>query len=90
MFPLRLVGALVAWAMGSALVIVIEAAVTHGHAPAALVFGTAILALCVGAVAGTVVWQASRLHPFQAVVVLAALVVAFGLAAVLGGAAARG
>ena len=90
MLPFRLAGSLVAWAIGAATVIVVEAAVSGGRAPATLVVGTALVAVGLGAVAGTVVWRMSRLHPLHAVGVLAALVVAFVLAAVLGGGAARG
>jgi hypothetical protein len=88
--PFRLAGAGIAWAMSSALVIVIEASVTRGHAPAALVIGVSFLALGLGAIAGTIVWRTSRSHPVHAVGVLAVLVVAFVTAAVVGGASLRG
>jgi hypothetical protein len=76
--------------MGSALVIVIEAGLTRGHAPVAVVIGAPLLALGLGAIVGTIVWRMSRSHPFRVAVVLAVLVAAFAVAAVLGGAAVRG
>jgi len=90
MLPFRFAAAVIAWAIGAALVIVIEAGLTRGHAYAALVIGAPLLALGLGAVVGTVVWRMSRLHPVQAASLLAVLVVAFVVAAVLGGAAVRG
>lgn len=90
MLPFRFAAAVIAWAIGAALVIVIMAGLTRGHSPAALVIGSPLLALGLGAVVGTVVWRMSRSHPAQAASVLAVLVVAFVVAAVLGGAAARG
>jgi hypothetical protein len=90
MLPLRFAASFVAWAIGSALVIVIEAGLTRGHAPAALVIGAPLLALALGAIVGTVVWRMSRSHPFQTAGVLAILVAAFAMAAVLGGTAVRG
>ena len=89
-FPFRFVAAVIAWAIGSALVIVVEAGLTRGHAAGALVIGAPLLALGLGVVVGTVVWRISRLHPFQAAGVLAVLVAAFVMAAVLSGAAVRG
>ena len=88
--PFRFAAAVIAWAIGSALVIVIEAGVTRGHAPAALVIGAPLLALGLGAIVGTIVWRMSRSHPVQAAGVLAVLVAVFAMAAVLGGAAVRG
>jgi hypothetical protein len=88
--PLRFAAAVIAWAIGSALVIVIEVGLTRGHAAAALVIGAPLLALGLGAVIGTFVWRMSRSHPVQAAGALAVLVVAFVVAAVLGGAAIRG
>jgi hypothetical protein len=90
MFPFRIASAVLAWAVGSALVIVVAAGLTRGHAAAALVIGAPLLALGVGAIAGTVVWRMSRPHPLQAAAVLTVLAVAFVLAAVLGGTAIRG
>jgi len=90
MFPFRFVAAVVAWAIGCAIVIVIEAGLTRGHAPVAVVIGAPLLALSLGAIAGTVVWRMSRSHPVQATGVLAVLVAVFAIAAVLGGAAVRG
>jgi hypothetical protein len=90
MLPFRFAAAVIAWAIGSALVIVIEAGLTRGHAPVALVIAAPLLALGLGAIVGTVVWRMSRSHPFQAAGVLAVLVAAFAIAAVLGGAAVRG
>ncbi len=90
MFPFRFVAAVVAWAMGSAIVIVIEAGLTRGHAPVAVVIGAPLLALSLGAIVGTVVWRMSRSHPVLAAGVLAVLVAMFAMAAVLGGAAVRG
>jgi hypothetical protein len=90
MFPFRFVAAVVAWAIGSAIVIVIEAGLTRGHAPVAVAIGAPLLALSLGAIAGTVVWRMSRSHPVQAAGVLAVLVAVFAMAAVLGGAAVRG
>jgi len=90
MFPFRFVAAVVAWAMGSAIVIVIEAGLTRGHAPVAVVIGAPLLALSLGAIAGTVVWRMSRSRPVLAAGVLAVLVALFAMAAVLGGAAVRG
>jgi hypothetical protein len=90
MLPFRFAAAVIAWAIGSAFVIVIEAGLTRGHAAAALAIGAPLLAVGLGAVVGTVVWRMSRSHPVQAAGVLAALVVAFVVAAVLGGAAIRG
>ena len=88
--PLRFAAAVTAWAIGSALVIVIGAGLSRGHAPAAVVIGAPLLALGLGAVVGTVVWRLSRSHPFQVAGVLAVLAAAFVLAAVLGGVAVRG
>jgi hypothetical protein len=88
--PFRFAAAVIAWAIGSALVIVIEAGLTRGHAPVALVIGAPLVALGLGAIVGTVVWRMSRSHPFQVVGVLAVLVATFALAAVLGGVAVRG
>jgi len=88
--PFRFAAAVIAWAMGSALVIVIEAGLTRGHAPVAVVIGAPLLALGLGAIVGTIVWRMSRSHPFRVAVVLAVLVAAFAVAAVLGGAAVRG
>ena len=90
MLPFRFAAAVIAWAVGAALVIVIEAGLTRGHAYAALVIGAPLFALGIGAVVGTVVWRMSRSRPVQAAVVLAVLLAAFGVAAVLGGAAVRG
>ena len=90
MFPFRFVAAVVAWAMGSAIVIVIEAGLTRGHAPVAVVIGAPLLALSLGAIAGTVVWRMSRSHPIQAAGVLAVLMAVFAMTAVIGGAAVRG
>ncbi len=90
MLPVRVAGAVVAWALGVALVIVFEATLTRGHAQASLVLVVACLALCLGAFTGTVVWRASRLHPFRALAVLLLLVVAFIVAAVIGGSGTRG
>ena len=39
MFPFRIAAAVVAWAVGSALVIVVATGLTRGHAAAALVIG---------------------------------------------------
>jgi hypothetical protein len=88
--PFRFAAAVIAWAIGSALVIVIEAGLTRGHAPVAVVIGAPLLALGLGAIVGTVVWRMSRSHPFRVAGVLAVLVAAFAVAAVLGGAAVRG
>lgn len=88
--PFRFAAAVIAWAIGSALVIVIEAGLTRGHAPVAVAIGAPLLAIGFGAIAGTVVWRMSRSHPFQAGGILAVLVAAFVTAAVLGGAAVRG
>jgi hypothetical protein len=88
--PFRFAAAVIAWAIGSALVIVIEAGLTRGHAPVAVVIGAPLLALGLGAITGTVVWRMSRSHPFQAAGVLTVLVAAFVMAAVLGGAAVMG
>ena len=88
--PFRIVAAFIAWAIGSALVVVIEAGLTRGHAPVAVVFGAPLMALGLGAIVGTVVWRMSRSHPFQVAGALAVLVAAFAVAAVLGGAAVRG
>ena len=88
--PFRFAAAVIAWAIGSALVIVIEAGLTRGHAPVAVVIGAPLLALGLGAIVGTVVWRMSRSHPFRVASVLAVLVAAFAVAAVLGGAAVRG
>ena len=90
MLPFRLAAAVIAWAIGSALLIVIEIGVTRGHAVTALAIGGPLLALSLGAVVGTVVWRLSRSHPAQAAGVLAVLSVAFIVAAVLGGAVVRG
>ena len=90
MLPFRFAAAVIAWAIGSALVIVIVAGFTRGHAAATLVIGAPLFALGIGAVVGTVVWRMSRSRPVQAAVVLAVLLAAFGVAAVLGGAAVRG
>ena len=90
MLPFRFAAAVIAWAIGSALVIVIMAGLSRGHAAAALVIGAPLLAIGLGAVIGTVVWRMSRSHPVQAAGVLAVLVVVFVVAAVLGGAAVRG
>ena len=90
MLPFRFAAAVIAWAIGSAFVIVIEAGLTRGHTAAALAIGAPLLAVGLGAVVGTVVWRMSRSHPVQAAGVLAVLVVAFVVAAVLGGAAIRG
>ncbi len=90
MFPFRFVAAVVAWAMGSAIVIVIEAGLTRGHAPVAVVIGAPLLALSLGAIAGTLVWRMSRSHPIQAAGVLAVLMAVFAMTAVIGGAAVRG
>jgi len=90
MFPFRFVAAVVAWAIVSAIVIVIEAGLTRGHAPVAVVIGAPLLALSLGAIAGTVVWRMSRSRPVLAAGVLAVLVALFAMAAVLGGAAVRG
>jgi hypothetical protein len=88
--PFRFVVTVISWAIGSALVIVIEAGLTRGHGPEAFVISAPLLALGVGAIVGTVVWRMSRSHPVKAAGVLAVLVAAFALAAVLGGAAVRG
>jgi hypothetical protein len=88
--PFRFAAAVIAWAIGSALVIVIEAGLTGGHAPVELVIGAPLLAVGLGAIVGTVVWRMSRSHPVQAAGVLVVLVAAFALAAVLGGVAVRG
>ena len=88
--PFRFAAAVLAWAIGSALVIVIEAGLTRGHAPVTLVIAAPLVALGLGAIVGTVVWRMSRSHPFQVVGVLAVLVATFALAAVLGGVAVRG
>ena len=90
MFPLRLTAAFIAWATGSALVIVIDAGVTRGHSPAALVIGGPLLALCVGAITGTIAWRTSRSHPAQTAAFIALLLAAFAMASVVGGAAAKG
>ncbi len=90
MLPFRFAPAVIAWAIGSALVMVIVAGFTRGHAAAALVIGAPLFALGIGALVGTVVWRMSRSHPAQAASVLTVLVVAFVVAAVLGGAAVRG
>ena len=88
--PFRLAAAAITWAIAVALVIVIEAGLTRGHAAPALVIGAPLLALGLGTVVGTVVWRMSRSHPVRAVGVLAVLFAAFGVAAVVGGAAVRG
>jgi hypothetical protein len=90
MLPFRFAAAVIAWATGSALVIVIVVGLIRGHAAAAVVIGAPLLALGLGAVVGTVVWRMSRSHPVQAAGVLVVLVAAFVMAAVLGGAAVRG
>jgi hypothetical protein len=90
MLPFRFAAAVIAWAIGSALVIVIEAGLTRGHAPEALVIGAPLLALGLGAIVATFVWRMSRSHPFQTAGVLAVLVAVFAMAAVLGGAAVKG
>ena len=90
MLPIRIAAAVIAWAIGSALAIVIVAGLTGGHTAAALVVGAPLLALGLGAVVGTVVWRMSRLHPVQAASLLAVLVVVFVVAAVLSGASVRG
>ena len=88
--PFRFASAAIAWAIGSALVIVIEAGVTRGHAPVAVVIGAPLLALGLGAIVGTVVWQMSRSHPFRVAGIIAVLAAAFAVVAVLSGAAVRG
>ena len=90
MLPLRFAAAFLGWATGSALVIVVEAGVTRGHSPAASVIGGPLLALCIGAIAGTIAWRTSRSHPVQAAGFIALLLAAFAMAAVVGGAAVKG
>jgi len=90
MLPLRFFAAFVGWATASALVIVLVAGVTRGHAPAALVIGGPLLALCVGAIAGTIAWRTSRTHSVQTAGFIALLLAAFAIAAVVGGAAVKG
>jgi len=88
--PFRFAAAVIAWAIGAALVIVVEAGLTRGHAAAPMVIGAPLLAIGLGAVVGTVVWRMSRSHPVQAAGVLAVLVVVFVVAADLSGIAVRG
>lgn len=88
LLPFRIAGALLAWAVATALVVVLDAVITHGHPPGSWLIGMPIAAVIAGVVAGVGFWRSSGKHMGRAAGLLAVLILAFAATAVAGGAAA--